>query len=197
MGFSEKQGKDRFSSLEQRLSQLVPSAISEEGQQTLEQTIDELAEGEATIASSQVQDLPVNVPVTGTGDSEPQESLRQHVWLKSAALLAAIVVPVALMQRSGNHGSDRVLAGPLTATTLISTAKAEKDVAEMEILTSTHRVSAHETDGLIIPADGGVPHYRYRYRVIDEEQVRDPVSGEIITLRQPRHEVITVPVTKF
>jgi hypothetical protein len=60
-----------------------------------------------------------------------------------------------------------------------------------------NRVDARADDGLIIPEDGAVPYYRYRYHVVDEEQVQDKKSGTVITLRQPRLEILTVPVTQF
>ncbi len=69
--------------------------------------------------------------------------------------------------------------------------------SELVVLKTTNRVDGLEDDGLILPLDGSAPHYRYRYHVIDEERVRDEKTGTVITLRQPRQEVVTVPVTQF
>jgi hypothetical protein len=155
---------DHLSDMEKKLVRLVPPALSEGGQRSLEQMIDDLAGVEVDSAVGY-----------------------RRKFLKLVATVAVLAVPAGVF-----------LFGGFSEETEETLAMAEVgDFLEMELLTSIKRVDAQEDDGLIVPSNGAVPHYRYRYRVIDEEVVRDPQSGEVITLRQPRQEVVTIPVTYF
>lgn len=72
-----------------------------------------------------------------------------------------------------------------------------KDEPELTLINTTNRVQGLESDGLIYPDDGTIPHYRYRYKVSNEELIRDEATGLVITVTQPSHEVVTIPVTYF
>lgn len=159
-----------INSIEEKLSRLIPPALSEEGQRGLEDLIDELAGVEA--------------------DADFEATPNRWLW-KVAAAVAILAVPVVMTHRRGDS--------PVMDTSL---AQLDVDVTlgvspEMMLLKSIQMIDAREDDGLIVPSDGTAPHYRYRYRVIDEEVVRDPETGVEITLRQPRQEVVTIPVTQF
>lgn len=156
--------EDRFSSIENKLHGLIPPTMSEEGQQRLETTIDELS-GETTERTSFFQ---------------PDK------WSVAAAVIVSVSLTCTLLYFSNQPSSEVVTLNKDTATN-----------SNMILLTSTNRIDYRQDDGLILPTDGNFPHYRYRYQVTDEERVRDPKSGTIITLRQPREEIITVPVTQF
>lgn len=165
---------DNFLSIEDKLSRLVPSSVSEAGQQKLEETIDQLA---------MVKADPVMEPEVG--------SVRSTVtwpW-KAAAALALLAVPAVMFK----------LKDPLSGQLLASNDPAVDvwNSSVLVVLKTTNRIDRREDDGLIIPDDGSAPHYRYRYHVTDEEQVRDTETGTVITLRQLRQEVVTIPVTEF
>ena len=159
-----------INSIEEKLARLIPPALSEEGQTSMEDLIDELAGVEA--------------------DDHSGMSSKPWLW-KVAAAVAILAVPVVMIQQRGDSPAmDTSLARLDTDVTL--------DVSpEMMLLKSIKMIDARENDGLIVPNDGSAPHYRYRYRVIDEEVVKDPETGVVITLRQPRQEIVTIPVTQF
>ena len=115
-------------------------------------------------------------------------SARSH-WrggLKVAAIVAVLAVPVVLFQWGGAVKGDH----SMDIADVVS-------FPEMELLTASSRIDGQENDGLIVPVNGTAPHYRYRYRVVEEEKVRDSETGMVVTLRQPRHEVLTIQATSF
>ncbi|BDS05679.1 hypothetical protein NT6N_07190 [Oceaniferula spumae] len=161
--------EQRFSALEDRLRNLVPPAVSQEGQQRLEDTVDQLA----------------GLSAENDEVSEPAFFMRRP-WQVAAAI--TLTGTLAWTVYSHHHIStfDPSLA-----------ASIPEPRSEMVLLTSTNRIDIRQDDGLIVPEDGSAPHYRYRYHVTDEARVRDPKTGTIVTLRQPREEIVTVPVTQF
>ena len=181
---------DNFQSIEDKLSQLIPSSVSEEGQMKMEDTIDELAGSSFDVAeiatsvdSSQDSLLQAGTEVTG-GSSWP--------W-KAAAAIALLAVPAVMLE----WGSSLFDAVPPSSLAVIDPVSEALGSSPLVVLKTTNRVDGLEDDGLILPLDGSAPHYRYRYHVIDEERVLDEKTGTVITLCQPRQEVVTVPVTRF
>ncbi len=124
-------------------------------------------------------------------DNRPSSSTKKWnaggSW-KAAAALAFLAVPV-IMFFNKEESSPSVARLDSSGETV--------NPSELVVLSSINRVDGREDDGLIIPENGSSPHYRYRYRVTDEEQVRDNETGTVITLRQPRQEIVTIPVTQF
>lgn len=163
-----------FQSIEDKLNRLVPPSVSEAGQGRLEETIDQLAR-----VTPHPDVEPGGVPADTTGN---------WPW-KATAALALLAVP-AVMFKPGEAPSNPSLASNHPA------AEAWNNPV-LVVLKTTNRIDGSEDDGLIIPDDGSIPHFRYRYHVTDEELVRDPETGTVITLRQPRQEVVTIPVTEF
>lgn len=165
---------DRFKSLEEKLEGLVPSPLSEGGERMLEDRIDELAGVDS--------------------EARPAEQAAPTVfWSRRvAAVVLVLAIPVVMIQMKPERPDDTSLA--MLDADLAPSVPVHP---EMILLKSTKLIDGREDDGLIVPADGAAPHYRYRYRVVDEEQVRDPETGAVITLRQPRQEVVTIPVTEF
>ncbi len=170
---------DRPPTIEDKLRQLAPASISEDGQAMLGQAIDQLAGVEPH--QSQMR-----------GGGNPTANIHSRIkhwpWRKIAAALAVLTVPTMMWLDQDD-----------SSPSLTTTASPGDPLAasELVILKSTNRIDGRVEDGLIIPRDGSNPHYRYRYSVTDEEQVRDAQTGTIITLRQPRQEVVTIPVTQF
>lgn len=164
---------DDFQSIEDKLSRMLPPSISEEGQARLEETIDQLAGHDTGLELA---------------DEYASNKPRKHHWAwKAAAAITLLAVPTVMVQLK-TDSLDALLS--TSSRNLSSTS-------ELVVLKSTNRIDGREDDGLIIPDNGSSPYYRYRYHVTDEEQVRDAKTGTIITLRQPRQEVVTIPVTQF
>ena len=114
---------------------------------------------------------------------------RQRRWQKIAAVLALLAIPVFVISYQGRS----VDASSVDLTPKENHARDSKMVV---VHTSDH-VDVSVEDGLIIPVSGEAAHYRYRYYIVDEAQMRDAQSGLVVTIRQPREEILTVPVTQF
>jgi hypothetical protein len=162
---------EQFKSIEEKLAQLVPPALSDEGQRKLEDMIDDLSGVDPDLEKSNAARF-----------------LKGWVW--NAAAVLALSTSIIFIRSSFIDEEHIEL---LTHADHI----AHSPLAEMVVLSSTKLIGGRENDGLIVPIDGTTPHYRYRYHVIDQEQVKDPDSGLVITLRQPRQEVLTIPITQF
>ena len=162
---------EQFKSIEEKLAQLLPPALSDEGQRRLEDMIDDLSGVDADLEKSNAGRSPKG-------------------WVWKAVAVLALSTSIVII------GSTLV---PEERTALLThdDQATHGKTSEMVVLTSTKLIGARENDGLIVPNDGTTPHYRYRYHMIDEEQVKDPDSGLVITLRQPRQEVLTIPITQF
>ncbi len=163
---------DNSLSIEEKLRRLVPPSLSETAQVKLEETIDRLAGVEPHCANT-----------------AKAENKKFWPW-KAAAAVALLAAPVVMYQMQSAPQPDALLA--------IRDVGDVSDLApELVVLKTSCRIDACEDDGLIIPTDGAAPHYRYRYSITNEEQVRDAETGTVITLRQPQQEVLTIPVTQF
>lgn len=168
-----------FNSIEAKLQRLVPPSLSEDGELRLEEAVDRLA------------------GVQSRGESQGRPAAGNAAWLwKAVAVVAVLVIPVVMIQFADRDAEDSSLA-QVDPSISLNVASEMANLQEMVLLKSTKLIDGRVDDGLIVPDDGATPHYRYRYRVVDEEQVRDLESGSVITIRQPRQEVVTIPVTQF
>jgi len=165
---------DKYQSMEEKLNGLLPPSISEQGQSRMEDVIDQLAGLEAA-------------EIVQTAGSDDKAWPSSGSW-KVAAALALLAVPVVMFLTKEE---------PLSSIAQLDSSTELRDLSALVVLSSINRIDGREDDGLIIPENGSSPHYRYRYHVTDEEQVRDDETGTVITLRQPRQEVVTIPVTQF
>jgi len=171
---------DNYQSIEDKLNGLLPPSISEQGQSLMGDAIDQLAGLETAEIAKAVESA--NRPWPSS------ESWKAGGSWKAAAALALLALPVVIFLNK-EESSPSVARLDSGGETL--------HLSELVVLSSINRVDGREDDGLIIPENGSSPHYRYRYRVTDEEQVRDDETGTVITLRQPRQEIVTIPVTQF
>ena len=177
---------DQAVSMEERLKALAPRDVSDHAMDCYDETIDQFFEG-------------VDETSLGIIESYPIPKNRSGRWLwTSAAVLVVGVGGLLSGLWTINDPSLRVV-GDANSPSAFGT---DGDVYEAEVSTftfvkSVNWVEGHQDDGVIIPSDGGAPHYRHRYQIVDEEQMRDEVTGAIVTVRRPRQEVITVPVTHF
>lgn len=178
---------DRINSIEAKLERLVPSTLSEEAQTEMEDSIDVLA-GLDGISHVSVK------------------RFRPHPWWvgKLAVAMTAVAMLALLFHMRQAQPGDRVkaavldrLAMPDRSLELAVNSQDGVTAPSWELLKSVQMIDGRENDGLILPKDGSAPYYRYRYRVVDEEKVKDAESGEVITLRHPRQEVLTVPLMDF
>lgn len=166
---------NRLDALEQRLRAIAPRDVSSAAMQRCDETIDALADGAAGKR-------------TGTaGEQAARSALRPWAWASAAAVVVGAAVWLPALWDADDAPALAAGHDPSSGT----------GAPGFVLLKSTNRVDGHEDDGLIIPTDGSAPHYRHRYHIVDEEQVRDEKTGTVVTLRQPRQEVIRVPVTQF
>ena len=167
---------DRNLSLEARLSAIALRDVSEEAMRHYDDTIDEMSSGIST------------EPLSMVGKNVSSRK-RRNPWVWTSA--AAITLMVTGWISGFWTTNDR------SAYSLSQLSLAKQDTSSFTLLKSVNRVDAFEDDGLIIPEDGGKPHFRRRYHIVDEDQVRDDETGTIVTLRHPRQEVVTTPITLF
>ena len=173
-----------FQSIEDKLSQLIPSAVSERGLERIDDAIDQLA-----LTSNGVCDAESEMP---SGKVSRYGWHKIGIW-KSAAILVLLIVPAVILNLktgSADLNGEAFLASNANLTI-------PENSTGMVVLKTTNWIDSSQDDGLIIPDDGSAPHHRYRLYVIDEDKVRDDKTGIVVTVRGSSHEVVTIPVTEF
>ena len=155
--------------IEKALARLVPSAISEPGQRSLEDLIDSLAVGEAA-----VEEMPL-----------PSPRRKPWGWIGGAGAAAAAVA-LAFVMPSG----DTKDASPLASVPVPE----EKD--GFLVLAQSKHVESAEPEDWTSEADG-VTHRAWRVRVVNQERVQDLETGYEVLVSHPQDEVILRPVNTF
>ncbi|MCW1921457.1 hypothetical protein OKA05_02765 [Luteolibacter arcticus] len=155
--------------IEKALARLMPSAISEKGQRSMEDLIDSLAAGET---------VGVELP--------PVKKPNRLPWFGGiGAAAAAVVVALSLPQ----GGSPVVVEKPVAPETPEASSGlvwiGQSEVIEEAVPEDWMA----ETDG--------VPHRAWRVRVIDQERLRDVETGYEVLVSRPREEVRLMPITSF
>jgi hypothetical protein len=173
--------------IEKALSKLVPSAISDKGQQGLEDLIDRLATeaGEETGV--------VEMPARAAAAAAP----RRRAWGWSGGIAAAAAAIAAAMILPQGPPGPR-------AQTLAYQGKPQQFVPAGDsapedgivLLGQTERVEAAEPEDWVSEADG-VTHRAWRFRVVNEERVQDVRTGYEVTVSHPQEKVVLMPVTAF
>lgn len=173
-----KQTQNHLSALEAQLESIATRDISESGRSRMEASIDRLAGVDVSLAE------------TGIIEKHPHiDEIKKPQWVIAAAAVAVLMlVLLGIRNQPDQLGKELSDAGRTSSLA---------DFPGYTLLQSVHRVNLHQNDGLIIPTDGNVPHYRHQYHIVDEEKIRDAETGDVITIRQPRREIVTVPVTQF
>jgi hypothetical protein len=170
--------------IEKALSRLVPSAISEKGQQSLEDLIDGLA--------AEAGEEPEVVALPETVTAAPKR--RMWNWTGGIAAAAAAVVAALVLPHGNPGGAPRTVAyhgNPQVSP--VSNPAPEDGVV---LLGQTERVEAAEPEDWVSEADG-VTHRAWRFRVVNEERVQDVQTGYEVTVSHPREKVVLMPVTAF
>jgi hypothetical protein len=155
--------------IEKALARLVPSAISEQGQRSLDDLIDSLAAGETA-----VEEMPLpsarNTPWGWIGG----------VGAAAAAVALAFVIPAGEKDDA-----------PDLATVPVSTGK-----GGFLVLEQSKHVESAEPEDWTSEADG-VTHRAWRVRVVNQERVQDLETGYEVLVSHPQDEVILRPVNTF
>ena len=112
--------------------------------------------------------------------------------IDAAAVVLLLLIPTTVFYMQS--GKPRA-AGGLSVKGTVD--KIDAGQSRLEVIKRFNHITESQDDGLIIPEDGSSPHHRFRYYIVDEEQLRDSRTGIEVVVRQPRHEIITVPVTLF
>ena len=178
---------DKYRAMEEKLHRLVPVALSSEAQQRMEDTIDDLIGVDHEFEAAAVAKLAVSEPVFSGAFSRIfstlSDGLLQPIVMAKAALIIGVVTLSVLVMRSQSD-TDRI--------TLAHVGISGED-SELLLLSSVSHVEGIEDDGVIYPDDGTAPHYRYRYKVLHEDEVVDALTGTVVTVLQPSYEVVTIP----
>lgn len=160
--------------IEKALARLVPSAISERGQRSLDDLIDSLAAAdgeEAIVEMSQPRRAKPWGWISGIGSA-------------AAAITLALVLPETESTKSG---------GGRVATAELAPAEAKE---RFVVLAQSQHVESAEPEGWTSEADG-VTHRAWRVRLVNQERVKDVETGYEVLVSQPQEEVILRPVNTF
>lgn len=154
--------------LEKALARLMPSAISEKGQRSMDDLIDSLAAGKTVVT-----------PL-------PAKSPHRSAWFGGIGAAAAAVVVALSIPQGGN---PVVTQGP----TVPRTTGPNGDVV---LIGQSEVVEEAVPEDWMSEADG-VPHRAWRVRVVDQERLRDVETGYEVLVSRPREEVRLMPVSSF
>jgi hypothetical protein len=156
--------------IEKALARLMPSAISEKGQRSMEDLIDSLAAGEAVVELSPVK-KPSRLPWFGFGG----------IGAAAAAVVVAFSLPQGESPAVVENAPVRENSSSKADVVLIGSSEFVEDAVPEDWMS--------ETDG--------VPHQAWRVRVVDQERLRDVETGYEVLVSRPREEVRLMPVTSF
>jgi len=157
------------SSIEDALARLMPKAISEDGQRSLDTMLDELC-GEEEEPSAVI-------PIQRRGIKGGWQIL---VTAGVAACLALIVT-----FRSESTGGA-------PAAPLVTTAQPQNLV----LVSESDRVERMSDEGWMADPQGGMLQ-AVRMRVVEENSLRDEETGIVVQISEPREELLLIPVNHF
>jgi hypothetical protein len=157
--------------IEKALARLVPSAISDRGQRSLEDLIDSLAAGESAGEEALVE--------------MPQPRRKPWRWIGGIGAAAAAVALALVIPAGTPEDSASFAANPIPR---------EKD--GFLVLGQSKHVESAVPEDWTSEADG-VTHRAWRVRVVNQERVQDLETGYEVLVSQPQEEVILRPVNTF
>lgn len=158
-------------SIEQTLARLMPVAISQEGQRSLDAMLDELAGEE-----------PVEDAVTEVS-SRPRRDLRLLI-LPPVGIAAAAALAFFMPRGSSSSRTE------------ITSALPKMEQPMIQLLGETDRIEALTDEGWVADPYGAAMQ-AVRVRVVEEDTLRDELTGIIFQVSEPREELILTPVTAF
>jgi hypothetical protein len=153
--------------IEVALSRLMPAALSDEGQRSIEAMLDELA----------AEDGPPEI--VGESATVP----RRWRWLAPTGAAAAAVVLASFVTDSSRNGAVADLPASFSG-------------ADIVLIGESDRVEDMSDEGWATNADGSVMK-AVRVRVIEESSLRDERTGIIVQVTQPREEMVLTPISAF
>jgi len=153
--------------IEKALARLLPSAISDEGQRSLEAMLDGLAGGETVVEM-------------------PPASRRPWGWIGGGIGAAAAAVVMAMSLPAGNPD--------IPVETVEDLPQENPD--GFVLLEQTKHVETAEPENWTLEADG-VTHRAWRVRVVNQERVQDLETGYEVLVSRPQDEVVLMPVNAF
>jgi len=157
--------------IEKALARLMPSAISEKGQRSMEDLIDSLAAGETVAVELPSVKKPSHLPWFGLGG----------IGAAAAAVVVAFSLPQGKSPAVVENAPVRENLPSKADVVLIGSSEFVEDAVPEDWMS--------ETDG--------VPHQAWRVRVVDQERLRDVETGYEVLVSRPREEVRLMPVTSF
>ena len=157
--------------IEKALARLMPSAISEKGQRSIEDLIDSLAAGETVAVELSPVKQPSRLPWFGFGG----------IGAAAAAVVVAFSIPQGKSPAVVENAPVRENSPSKADVVLIGSSEFVEDAVPEDWMS--------ETDG--------VPHQAWRVRVVDQERLRDVETGYEVLVSRPREEVRLMPVTSF
>lgn len=161
-------------SIEAALSRLMPPALSESGQRSIEAMLDELAAAAPSAAAMR------------------RRRLRGVGWSIAAGIAAAMAAIVGLALQPAPEPAPLVAADPGPA----ATAVVEDHDPGLVLVSESSRVEQLSDEGLLGNPDGEAMR-AVRCRVIDANTFRDEETGIVVQVSEPREETILVPVSIF
>lgn len=156
--------------IEAVLARLMPPAMSEEGQRSIEAMLDALAAEAAPEAAS--------------------GGWRRWMWAGAAA--AGVTLAVGLWA-GASEDVGRVLP---VVEAAFADAAGEEEGGSLRLLQSTDRIEAVADAGWMGDPDG-VAMSAVRIRVVEAETFEDEETGIVVQVSDPRDEVILTPVSVF
>ncbi len=154
-------------SIEAALSRLMPPALSESGQRSIEAMLDELAAAAPAAASPGFKLRLLAVPL---------------------GIAAALVAWLSLAPRDA--------LAPAVATVAIARPAAGEPASRLLLVRESGRVESVSDEGWMSDPDGEAMA-AVRVRVVEANTFEDEDSGIVVQVSDPRDEVILTPVSVF
>ena len=161
-------------SIEAALSRLMPPALSESGQRSIEAMLDELAVTAPSAAAIR------------------RRRVRGLWWFIPTGIAAALAAVAGLALQPGPGPAPVAAADPVTA----ATAVAEDPDPGLVLVSESSRVEQLSDEGLLGNPDGEAMR-AVRCRVVDANTFRDEETGIVVQVTEPREETILMPVSIF
>ncbi|WAC18539.1 hypothetical protein OVA24_14990 [Luteolibacter sp. SL250] len=155
-------------SIEDMLSRLMPVAISEAGQRSLDAMLDELAGEEAA----------PEAPAAAPGGKSFWIYALPPVGIAAAAALA-FLMPLGSSPREA-----------------VTSVLPEVEAPGIFLLGETDRIETLTDEGWLADPQGAAMQ-AVRVRVVEENTLRDEKTGIVFQISEPREELILTPVTAF
>ncbi|MEI6604604.1 MAG: hypothetical protein WCP35_04795 [Verrucomicrobiota bacterium] len=155
--------------IEAALARLMPPALSEAGQRSIEAMLDELA---------------------AAGPQPTARGSRQWWgWARRFALPLGIAASLAVLLAL-------VPSKPAGTLPLAMARPASEKVSGLVLVSESDRIETMSDEGWVADPDGGAMQ-AVRVRVVEANTLRDEETGIVVQVCDPREEMILTPVTFF